>query len=45
MNKSTTYIIFLDLPKDAEQKIDLIKKKYSPNSYKNGKELKLFGLK
>lgn len=34
---SKTYIIFLDLPKDIEQKIDLIRKKYSPNSYKKWK--------
>lgn len=32
-----TYIVFLDLPKDVEQKIDLIRKKYSPSSYKKWK--------
>ena len=37
MNKSTTYVVFLDLPKDVEQKIDFLRKKYSPNSYKKWK--------
>ena len=36
-NNSKTYIIFLDLPKDTEQAIDVIRKKYSPNSFKKWK--------
>lgn len=31
---SKRYIIFLDLPKNIQGKIDLVKKKYSPNGFK-----------
>lgn len=33
-HNSTRYIVFLDLPGDIQSKIDLVKKKYSPNSLK-----------
>lgn len=36
-NNSKTYIIFLDLPKDTEQAIDVIRKKYAPDSFKKWK--------
>lgn len=36
-NNPKTYIVFLDLPKDVECKIDIIRRKYSPNNYKKWK--------